>query len=323
MNMTRILKISIFLLVLGALVYQFHLPLRVPLVTFWDSMKSYIFTKIPCAEPINYTLGDFDTRFGISEKYFLSALLEAEEIWEKPFGKELFAYKESSENDSSLRINLVYDYRQQATSKLASLGIIVKDNQTSYDSLKIKFTESKTGFEAEKRDYEIRVQDFNKNQKVFEEQVAYWNVRGGAPKKEYEQLQIEKNILEKEASRLQILQNKINETVEEINALVVALNRLVSILNLSVEKYNTVGASRGESFTEGVYFSDGLNKEVDIFEFSSRIKLVRVLAHELGHALDLGHVNDSKAIMYELNQGSNVTLTKTDLDALKTKCGVK
>jgi predicted Zn-dependent protease len=48
-----------------------------------------------------------------------------------------------------------------------------------------------------------------------------------------------------------------------------------------------------------------------------------VLAHELGHALGLDHNEDSKAIMYRLNNGINEKLTNTDLVALKALCGIK
>ena len=315
----NIFKIIIFLIILGVL-YQYQNTIRPYITPFFKE----VITKLgiinrPCEKPITYILGTFDTQFGISKKYFLSALSDAEIIWEKPFGKELFNFQE----DGILKVNLIYDYRQDATSKLASLGIAVKDTRASYDTLKIKFTELKIKFTTAENDYNERAQNFDIKKKTYEQQVEYWNMQGGAPRKEYDQLQLEKSLLDTQSSQLQILQKQINEIVSEINALVVVLNRLANILNISVEKYNTIGASRGESFEEGVYQKNGINEEIDVYEFSNREKLVRVLAHELGHALGLPHVDDPKAIMYKLNQGHNQILTDADLVALKIKCQTK
>jgi len=304
----KVFNILLSLVILGTLFYQF---------------RDFVFSPIPCAEPIPYNLGTFNTEFNISQKYFLSALSDAEAIWEKPFGKDLFTYLPEYSKSDILKINLIYDYRQQATSKLASLGIYVNDTRASYDTLKAKFTTLQAEYNTQKNIFDTRVADFNQKQKNYQAEVISWNKKGGAPQKEYDRLQITQSALEAESKELQTMQTKLNDMVDEINALVVVLNRLVGTLNLSVEKYNTVNTSRGESFEEGVYISDGSNRQIDIYEFSSRAKLVRVLAHELGHALNLDHVADPKAIMYELNQGENMTLTKADLAELNLKCATE
>ena len=90
--MKKFLKIFIPLVVLGALVYQFRVPLEEQFLPLLDTLKSTLFSQVPCAEPIPYQLGTFDTQFNISKDYFLSALAEAEAIWEKPAGRELFIY---------------------------------------------------------------------------------------------------------------------------------------------------------------------------------------------------------------------------------------
>ncbi len=302
--MKRFLKTFLILVVIGAGV--FIIP--------------KVFFVRPCTQPITYTLGTFDNKFGIPKTYFLSALNEAEAIWEKPLGKDLFKY---APEDGRLKVNLIYDYRQQATSKLADLGITVKDNKASYDSLEVQYLTLKTQYDAAKKAYDVQYEALNQKNITYEQQVKYWNTHGGAPQKEYEQLATERTALESGSAQLQTAQVRLNSMVDEINALVVTINRLAKTLNLVVDQYNTIGESRGESFTEGLYQSSVSGQEIDIYEFSSREKLVRVLAHELGHALGLDHVSDPKAIMYTFNSGSNMAPTSADMTELKTLCGIK
>jgi len=314
------LKNLIFLVAVGVAVYFFRAPLGVYFLPAWDEFQIRVFSKAPCKEPIPYILGTFATEFNISQKYFLDALTEAEAVWEKPYGKDLFTYEPDNKSRTTLKVNLIYDCRQQATTKLKSLGIVVEENRTSYDSLRVRFEILKTEYEQEKKIFNMQIENFNRKNKEYEARVEYWNSRGGAPEKEFNELRAESRALEAESKVLQKMQNNLNNKADEINALVVAINRLAGILNLSVEKYNTTNTARGESFEEGVYSSDGLSREIDVYEFSNRDKLIRVLAHELGHALGLSHVDDPKAIMYELNQGNNMALTRADLEALETRC---
>jgi len=251
----------------------------------------------PCKTAISYSIGTFDTRFGISKADFLSVVKSAEDIWEKPVGKNLFEYKDTG----NLKINLIYDIRQEATVNLKNLGTSV-ENTKSY--------------------YESRVSAFETRKNAYETEVSKINRTGKANKETYTRLNVEKNYLNQEASELNVLQNSLNNKVVELNTMVKSLNNLASSLNLDVKKYNTIGQNLGEEFDEGLYKTGPDGQEIYIYQFENKSKLVRVLAHEFGHALGLEHLEDPKAIMYRLNNGYNEKLTSNDIKAVKELCGI-
>lgn len=304
--MKRVLTFIFFTAALGAFAYQ---------------SREYFFRPLPCEEPIPYALGDFAEEFKVTEKYFLSAVADAEAVWEKARGRELFTYSPEEDGAGILKMNLIYDYRQEATAKLGRIGTVLEDSQDSYDALRAEFESERRAYEKERNTLNSAISSFNRRQDAYEAEVKYWNKKGGAPEGEYNKLENERRALEQEAAGLEQRQAEVNKSADEVNALVAELNALAKKLNLSVEHYNTVSDSRGETFEEGLYVENGRDREINIYEFEDRAELVRLLVHELGHALSLDHVEDPKAVMYELNEGDNLKLTAADLAELNLQCG--
>lgn len=314
--MKKVLKIILNFILILAIVGGFVFVGRESLQNLWKQWQSQYY---PCSQPIRYTLGTFDKKFGLSEADFLSAVVVAEQVWEKPVGKDLFAFADGG----PLKINLIYDIRQEATVKLQNLDLSVRDDKASYNAIKAKYQALQAQYLKDKAMIDAKIAAFEIMQHKYEAEVKSWNARGGASKEAYARLEADRVALNAAMADIQQAQDALNVKVDNLNAMVVVLNRLATSLNITADTYNQIGGQLGGEFEEGTYQSGPEGERIDIYQFDNRAKLIRVLAHELGHALGLEHVEDAKAIMYRLNNGINEKLTESDLASVKTHCQIK
>lgn len=287
----------------------------------------------PCKSPITYSIGSVDSRFGISKPILVADLKEAENIWEsvpsksgasgssvaadKAASSNLFEYKETG---GDVTVNLIYDGRQASTNKLVSLGIKTDDTKESYNALKQRYDALRVQVTSQKAEYTAKAAAYKQSESSYNAEVAGANAQGGAQRGEYERLQAEKADLASQFSNLKSMEAGMNANVDTLNALATRINQLIVQLNLNVEQYNQAGAAAGE-FEEGVYELSGGIQTITIYEYVDHVSLVRVLAHEMGHALGMEHVDDSEAIMYKTNSGKGLAATKADVAELNAVCG--
>ena len=276
-------------------------------------------TVAPCSRVLTYSIGSIDPRFGISKSVLVADLKEAAGIWKKAAGKDLLVYQESG---ADVTVSLVYDERQAATDKLKGLGIALDKSKETYDSLKARYDSLSARVASERAQYDAKVAAYKNHEAEYNAKVRAVNSRGGATPDEYEIIQADKAALEAEFDALKSYEREMNADIDTVNALATTINQLIVQLNLNVAQYNQTGAAAGE-FEEGLYRFSGGVQTIDIYEYSNRVRLVRVLAHEMGHALGFDHVDESDAIMFKINQSTSLQTTAADIAEMNAVCRLK
>jgi predicted Zn-dependent protease len=111
---------------------------------------------------------------------------------------------------------------------------------------------------------------------------------------------------------LEELGGRVRGLAEQGNAIAETHNRTAGTFN------DLYGSAR--QFHKGEYNGH----EITVFEFHDARDFTLLLAHELGHVLGIGHVDDPAAIMHAVG-GKQVVdplaLTAADTAALKEVCG--
>mgnify|MGYP001580239111 CR=1 FL=1 len=253
----------------------------------------YYFSLGPCDKPLEYSIGRFDTQFGVSKESFKSYLAESETVWEKALGWDIFLY----DPDANFKINLIYDERQLSTTQKQKTEFGLSAIEEIFKKLDTEFNIFKNQYDQKVSVYEQALILFKKRKSVYDEEVSFWNNKKGAPEDKYQILETERKYLNIEAERLNNQTIGINNMTQQLNALLKERNAKAAEYNRVAENYNKKYGG-GLEFNQAEYINDSEGKRVNIYQFGGKKDLVLALTHEFGHAIGMNHIDNPKSIMY-------------------------
>ncbi len=267
----------------------------------------------PCEAPLLYTLGALDSRFGISEDEVRQATQQAEALWESTSGKNLFEYHA----ESGLQVRFVYDERQEKTQAEQEL-------QSRLESLPVEESESEAKahiaeYEAARGQYEKKLALYKRSADDYNDRVERINKKGGATPDQQDDLREEYQALQKQFEELEVARKKVNRLGATTNQYIEENRTLVETYNQEVTTFQEQYGGDGEVFDQGVY----TGTDITIYQYEDTPRLVLVLAHEMGHALGIEHLEEPEAVMYYLMRDqdiANMHLSEADKKALEYIC---
>lgn len=279
----KLIAVFIVLLLGGIVLFIF----REPILTRTHAALTYS----TCDTPKYYSLGRIDKEFHLTEAEFQADIQEAQAIWNKASGKQLFVFKDRA----PLQVHLIYDKRQSLNEEITSLNndVVRKD----------------TDLKPQIDDYNRKSADLQKRIQALNTEIMTVNDRGGATREEYDALIARQESLQKEARDLNAIADSLSISRDN-------LNQEIDDLDETVSAFNDALQIKSEG---GKYSLDDKGERIEINIYSNKAELIHVLAHEIGHAIGMDHVKDEKSIMFE-RTNEIITPSNDDLAALAYAC---